>query len=170
MCVWACVCIFVCAVSRAFDAVAGACLMWLLAGGGCVSVEPPALVLSTLPWPKAPPANLKGPKESPLNPLMLNTPPPESMTSFFAQRRLELGLTWICVRICVLVCFLHISHTFGQCICYLWPFSFLKSAVWLLFYYLSIFFFVFPYFMPHSHVPSWCFSPSSFLELFYVDD
>lgn len=42
-------------------------------GGG--SVEPPALVLSTLPWPKAPPANLKGPKESPLNPLML--PPPQ---------------------------------------------------------------------------------------------
>lgn len=35
-------------------------------GGG--SVEPPALVLSTPPWPKAPPANLKGPKESPLNP------------------------------------------------------------------------------------------------------
>lgn len=43
-------------------------------GGG--SVEPPALVLSTLPWPKAPPTNLKGPEESPLNPLMLPPPPP----------------------------------------------------------------------------------------------
>lgn len=70
--------------------------MRLLAGVGWGgSVEPPALVLSTLPWPKAPPANLKGPKESPLNPPDAAITPhmfSAGMTSSFAQRGLELGL------------------------------------------------------------------------------
>lgn len=109
-CVCVCVCVYRCkrvgecvCVSWAFDGMAGACLMWLLAGVGWNqrggNVEPLALILSILQQPDAPPQTWKDQRNPPLNPLD-NPPLPhpvfsESMTSSFAQRRLERWSIWM---------------------------------------------------------------------------